>query len=265
MKIEILTSLSALEDMERFAALAALTCHDNTAKMNSEGYKPSDTLKHIIKMKHESILEHINLTFSVKDLSRACLQELARHRHISLSVESTRHTLRKKFLDNNNEITLPAYTPDDFIMLPNGSHFIVRDIFMQCLEILSHTPKEILSNDELKYFLPEFWPTNLILTTNIRSLRHIIELRTAPAALEEFQDLARGLFEAVPQEFRYLLEDCVYHEGKPTLHDMEELLRKFADFANISQNTWNDHESILRPLLQQASQLTKKIDEKEGK
>ncbi|MBR6900595.1 MAG: FAD-dependent thymidylate synthase [Synergistaceae bacterium] len=49
------------------------------------------------------------------------------------------------------------------------------------------------------------------MTANIRELRHIIKLRTSPAALKEFQDLARKFVEVLPEEFKYLLADCVYH------------------------------------------------------
>ena len=70
-----------------------------------------------------------------------------------------------------------------------------------------------MPNDELKYFIPEFWPVNLVLTSNVRELRHILNLRTAPAALKEFRDLARAMYEAVPEEFKYLLKDCVYDEA----------------------------------------------------
>ena len=69
-------------------------------------------------------------------------------------------------------------------------------------------------NDQVKYAIPEVVGTNLVLTSNVRELRHIIKLRTAPAALEEFRDLARKLYEAVPEEFQYLLADCLYKEGK---------------------------------------------------
>ena len=48
------------------------------------------------------------------------------------------------------------------------------------------------------------------MTVNIRELRHIVKLRTAPAALKEFQLLAREFVEVLPEEFKYLLEDCVY-------------------------------------------------------
>ena len=195
MNVKLLTSSRSFQDMKNFAALAALTCHDNIDKMNSKGYKPSDVLKNIINAGHESILEHINLTFSVKGLSRACLQELARHRHISLSVESTRHTLRKQ-----TEYTL------FFDNLTKEQWRFAMD-FVRFADAHPDMP-----NDELKYFIPEFWQTNLIITLNIREFRHILKLRTAPDALEEFRILARSMFLEVPDEFKYLLQDCVHEE-----------------------------------------------------
>ena len=94
MEVRLLTSKEAIEEMEYNAAYAMLTCHANTDKLQSE--EPATFIKRAIKAGHGTILEHITLTFEVNNLSRACLQELARHRHISLSVESTRHTLKKK-------------------------------------------------------------------------------------------------------------------------------------------------------------------------
>ncbi len=83
MIVELLTREKHIEEMERAAALAALTCHANTDRE----FVPAEVLGRIIKAGHESILEHINLTYSIKGISRALLQEVARHRHISLSVE----------------------------------------------------------------------------------------------------------------------------------------------------------------------------------
>jgi thymidylate synthase (FAD) len=42
---------------------------------------------------HYSILEHTSLSFSIKNMSRGVLQELARHRLASYSVRSTRYTM----------------------------------------------------------------------------------------------------------------------------------------------------------------------------
>lgn len=209
MEVKLLTSPASIKDMENFTAIAALTCHANTEK----DYVARDVLERIIKLRHESVLEHITLTYSVKGLSRALLQELARHRHISLSVESTRHTLDKYMSMSEGEIleffekyldTLPLTIDKELKRICSSVYFGV----LRSIKNFQNLP-----NDELKYFLPEFWPTNLILTVNIRELRHIIELRTNPAALEEFRVLAYSLYAAVPEQYRYLLEDCVYKEN----------------------------------------------------
>ena len=194
MNVKLLTSTQSIQDMEKFAAIAALTCHANTDKE----FVPAEVLKRVIKRKHESILEHINLTFSIQGLSRACLQELARHRHLSLSVQSTRHTLRKQTLRT-----------DDVEYACDIDEFKLKLAAMVAEFIRQHPD---MSNDELKYYIPEFWPTNLILSTNIREFRHILDLRTAPNALKEFRDLARSMFNEVPEQFRYLLVDCVHEE-----------------------------------------------------
>ena len=206
MQVELLTSASSVADMEKFAALAALTCHANAEKE----HVPSDVLTRIIKAGHESVLEHITLTYSVKGISRALLQEVARHRHISLSVESTRHTLRK-YLDSKDD-----WWPECF------SEYHASYLVDWVYQIAEEYPD--MPNDELKYFLPEFWPTNLVLTSNIRELWHILKLRTAPAALKEFRDLAHALYDAVPEEYRYLLADCLYENrtGSWQLYDDED-------------------------------------------
>ena len=242
MQVKLLTSTQCIQDMERFAAIANLTCHANQDKE----FIPAEVLKRVIKRKHESILEHINLTFSIQGLSRACLQELARHRHVSLSVESTRHTLRKKFQDieNTKQVFEDVCNILPAAMVVNLSDFFshFQDIgrisahgedivcylptfWLAITEYISRMGKEFennkgekgaeignISNDELKYYLPEFWPTNLIITLNVREFRHILNLRTAPDALKEFRVLARSMFNEVPEQFKYLLEDCVHQE-----------------------------------------------------
>ena len=196
MEVKLLTPTEYIGIMERNAAIGHLTCHANADKE----FEPKEVLTRAIKAEHETTLEHITLTYSVKGLSRACLQELARHRHISLSVESTRHTLRK-VLENEQCVESLADK-----LLPCQRYLL--SYLVKLTKISDYT------DDELKYYLPEFWPTNLILTSNIRELRHIIKLRTNPAALNEFRVLAYSLFEAVPESFRYLLEDCVYREAE---------------------------------------------------
>jgi thymidylate synthase (FAD) len=135
-------------------------------------------------------------TFSIKGVSRALLQELARHRHVSMSVESTRWAL-KRIMEN------PVSMED--LVLPEG----VPDYAKGKLEFLLNTAKGLLdrgfSNDVVKYLMPECIPTNIVLTLNLRELRHIYRLRTDKRALKEFRDLMKDILESLPTYHRELL------------------------------------------------------------
>ena len=199
MNVKLLTNVSLLNGMEYNAAYAMLTCHANATRLHIESDK--SFIERAIKLGHESILEHINLTFEINGLSRACLQELARHRHISLSVESTRHTLKKQLKSGSVDVALPASVNETFEKL-------IEDCLKAGFDYVITSPD--VPNDILKYAMPECLTTNLIMTLNVRELRHIVKLRSAPAALAEFQELACRLVEAIPEDYRYWVKDCVY-------------------------------------------------------
>jgi len=87
------------EDIKTFGHLLSIDETDNTqfekvkhGLLDIEESKLVDNLINVYF--HGSIAEHISLQFYVKNTSRACLQELARHRiGVSLTVQSTRYTM----------------------------------------------------------------------------------------------------------------------------------------------------------------------------
>ena len=115
------------------------------------------------------------------------LQKLARHRHISLSVRSTRYTLTKELEgDKRNEamseeignILLTAaskYGPDAVEKLQDAAPEEITSLFLMKLRGKG-VPRY---TDLMKYFLPEFFPTSLVMTANARALRHIFKVRSA--------------------------------------------------------------------------------------
>ena len=205
MEVKLMNSRDSIDEMEYNAAYGMLTCHDNTDKLQNE--EPSEFIKRAIKAHHDTVLEHITLTFEINNLSLACLTQLERHRHTSMTVESTRHTL-KKLLTKEGDFILPDATPDIVIKV-DGKDVSLPGIMIIMLQQAIETKPDI-TNDELKYCVPACFPTNLVITANVREWRLIMELRTSPAALKEFQDLCYAIFKAVPDEFKYLLEDCIY-------------------------------------------------------
>ena len=123
MKVKLLNEDAALSSV-RIAIEAVLTCTGNEADIDSKEERAF--LLKIIDKGHESVLEHINLTFRVDGISRALLQELARHRHISLSVRSTRFTLLKS-LSDGQEVPLKKTLRDVESILYNGAHSLGDD------------------------------------------------------------------------------------------------------------------------------------------
>lgn len=144
-------------------------------------------LKTLIQRGHESVLEHVVYVFEVTGLSRACLQQLARHRHISLSVKSTRWAM-----DKHEDY----YTPPE-IKAPND---IIYDGTIALAMNNAMNFKKEYGNDVAKYLLPECVTTDLILTLNLRELRHIYKLRTGRTAIREFQDLSKALVACLPED-----------------------------------------------------------------
>ena len=159
--------------------------------------------------KHKSVLEHLFYSFDIKGISRACLQELSRHRMASLSVKSTRYTLKEL---NKEDSFLPLCEEnykraEKYIMLSSNER--VKDQSIKALENLRLAVKDGIANDIAKYIIPECYKTELVWSINARSLQNFLELRTAKVALKEIRELAYSVYKALPQEHLYLFSGCL--------------------------------------------------------
>lgn len=181
---------------------AIRTCWQSFDKSDNGGEKDRDLIDRVgNKFKHASTLEHLAYNFYIKGISRACLQELARHRMTSLSVKSTRYTL-KELKDSGDDID---YTK--FLVLTGNE--TVDDASKTALDNLQKILQSGVSNDIAKYCLPESYKTELTWSINARSLQNFLHLRTSKDALWEIRNLANTIYEALPQDHKYLFEDCM--------------------------------------------------------
>ena len=164
------------------------------------------------KYMHSSTIEHIVVSFRIEGISRALLQELARHRIASLSVKSTRYTLKELKHD-------PMVGDEDGSTIPWAIKYVVftgnpyvDGASIDALNRLQKLLAKGISNDVAKYALPESYRTSLTYTINFRSFMNLLGLRTDKSALKEFRELARLMFEQIPDEYKYLLEPYVKEE-----------------------------------------------------
>ena len=166
------------------------------------------------KFRHASTLEHINYHFDIKGISRALLQELARHRIASLTVKSTRYTL-KELKEEEPFVTHPTSGENVFDLeraekyLVLNENRLVNFASVHALENLRKLVASGVKNDVTKYALPESYKTGLRWTINMRSLQNFLELRTAKGALHEIRVLAHKIFDELPEDHKYMLEEFI--------------------------------------------------------
>ncbi|EAI3670125.1 FAD-dependent thymidylate synthase [Campylobacter upsaliensis] len=186
---------------------ATRTCWQSFEKGDCGGEKDKELIDRVgNKFKHASTLEHLNYNFYIQEISRACLQELARHRHASFSVKSTRYTLKElrneaKFRENDFE-NAGRY----LVFCGNEA---VDNASIKALENLREILQTSISLDLAKYCLPESYKTELTFSINARSLQNFLSLRSSKSALWEIRALARALFEALPEEHCFIFEHCM--------------------------------------------------------
>lgn len=194
--------------------------------------------------KHQSVLEHLVFNFRIEGVSRMILQEFARHRIASLSVKSTRFTLQEltkeePFTDINTCIERAR----KFLVMPDGDLFKLRENvvwFWQKqvdeLDSLREAIQRGIKRDISKYLVPDSYKTNISWTINARSLQNFLMLRTSPHAHFEIRELASKTFDAIPEEYRYLLERCVYNPDSTGLEEVSgaDLLKEFKKRYNGS-------------------------------
>jgi thymidylate synthase (FAD) len=172
--------------------------------------------ENILRSAHGSVLEHANYSFALRNVSRVFTHELVRHRAGSaFSQESLRYV---RLTDIGFRVP-PALEP-------------VRDRVLSIVEQLEElqadaaatlgldddgvpfgVKKEVTS--ALRRLAPIGLSTDIIWTANARTLRHVIEMRTAAGAEEELRLVFGRIAELMRREAPGLFQDF-RHRGDGT-------------------------------------------------
>jgi thymidylate synthase (FAD) len=171
----------------------------------------------ILRSAHGSVLEHSNYSFALRNVSRAATHEIVRHRAGSaFSQESLRYV---RLTDIGFRVA-PALEPMRervLALVEQLEEFQVsaaRELGVDSEGVPFHIKKEVTS--ALRRLAPIGLSTDIIWTANVRTLRHVIEMRTAEGAEEEL----RLIFDRVA---------AIVHAEAPGL---------FQDFARRADGSW---------------------------
>ena len=190
---------------EELVALGARLCYSKTdllglqqkvAKSDQEGF-----CRKVIGMGHESVLEHASFTFGVEGVSRVLLAQLTRHRLASFSVQSQR------YCGANMELVIP-----DSMCIPELVDDIVA-VRRAVEELYSKAVGFGVPEEDARYLTLQAGTTRLMVTMNVRELRHFFELRMCRRAQWEIRELAKEMhricMEVAPVLFETSGPGCV--------------------------------------------------------
>lgn len=205
-------------DMEKIAEVMGRLCYrswkpglnPNVVKVR-EGNK--EYLGHILEVGHGSVLEHGVLNFILADVSRVLTHELVRHRvGVAISQESLRFV---------RLTALKFWMPSCFKNHPKSEE--IKKIVVDTVEYLEKRQQELadlLDLNDLEKFAekkeitsamrrlaPDGLATTIGWSVNIRTLRHVIEMRTAPGAEEEIRLVFGKIAEKVASLYPNLFQD----------------------------------------------------------
>jgi thymidylate synthase (FAD) len=165
-------------------------CYNSEKKITPES--ASNFVKSLIKSGHESVIEHISATFLIT-CSRACSHQIVRHRLCSFSQSSQRYIKYRGKLEFINQ-KYPDLPPQPVIDSLNTAAKAYHDL------LDSGLPAQ-----KARMVLPNAMSTKIVVTTNLRQWRHMIQQRTSPAADEEirwvFTNIQELLHERLPEMF----------------------------------------------------------------
>lgn len=196
--------------------LAARNCYKSEDKI-SEG-SAEKLLRGCIKRGHESVIEHASVTFRMI-CDRGVTHELVRHRMASYSQESTRYVNYDKreieFIYPFWYDKVPSEEIDFNDLTDEQSKYRCMWWSMcaaadeaeenyHCMLSAGATPQEA------RAVLPNMIKTDIVVTMNMREVRHFIKLRASAAAHPDIRILAKELLDQlIAVGYGVFLEDLV--------------------------------------------------------
>ncbi len=183
---------------EKVIAIAARLCYSksniNDLKKNFTDEKVKNFIKKILTLGHESVLEHVTFTFGIEGISRACSHQLVRHRIASYSQQSQRY-----ISFDNIEYVIPD-------TIKKNRKFLKK--FKNFMKNISEFYKEMVENgipqEDARFILPNACTTKIIVTMNLRELKHFFKLRCCNRAQWEIRELAINMLKLLKKRIPLL-------------------------------------------------------------
>ena len=200
--------ISKPENMLKTIYTACRTCY--SALSPYEIYNSTDDeekmlnlIEKVVASGHYSTIEHIQVTFAISNVSRACTHQLVRHRHMSFSQKSQRYVKEKGQFD----YIIPPTIARDEELKKKFENFMEEISKVYCEFTEAGIPAE-----DARAVLPNAAASSIVASLNLREMIHLANLRLCTRAQYEIRTMIKmmcdELVKVEPWLKPYLVPKC---------------------------------------------------------
>lgn len=140
-----------------------------------------------VKHGHTSVIEHAYITFRIDGISRACGNQLIRHRLASYVQESQRYCKYTDLMDKDWYVVPPSVKGDT----------LRERVFRMSMEHAARSYSLLLTSgvkaEDARYVLGNAAKTSITMSMNAREFFSFLNLRLSPKAQWEIRELAENM------------------------------------------------------------------------
>jgi len=197
--------ISKPQNMLKTIYTACRTCYSAALPIEIFSEAPGEEkmlqlIERVISSGHYSTVEHIQLTFAISGVSRACTHQLVRHRHMSFSQKSQRYVKEKGQFD----YVTPAAVEKNPELLAKFESFM-----NEASRVYSELVEAGVKAEDARMVLPNACSSSLVVSLNLRELIHLANLRLCTRAQLEIRELTKKMCDEVLKTEPWLKQHLV--------------------------------------------------------
>ena len=192
--------ISKPENMLKTVYTACRTCYSADVPINiyestDDKEKMLKLISRVISSGHYSTIEHIQVSFAISNVSRACTHQLVRHRHMSFSQKSQRYVKEKGQFD----YLIPITIEKDEDLKRRFENFM-----SEIAKVYEEFTEAGIPAEDARAVLPNACATSMVASLNLRELIHLANLRLCTRAQFEIRTLVKLMCEELVKEEEWL-------------------------------------------------------------
>ena len=189
--------------------------------------KKATLIGHLLDHGHFGPFEHAQITFAVEGVSRSCMAQITRHRHVSFDVQSMRYVAfddvdPADVREGEMVVIPPSATDPDWVGRNQQSGAVDEETVERRAEIFRDTIEDAVESyqdllelgmppEDARFVLPIGSKVNIVMSMNVRMLMHVADMRAAADAQWEIREMTEQMLDLAeewcPVTFDYYDEE----------------------------------------------------------